>query len=54
MAEIVSKVIAYLKYIVSTNTDLINCLSSSKEYITKKTLRSTFLNILEKKIASEE
>jgi hypothetical protein len=42
MAKIVSKAIAYLKYTTSTNTYLTNCLSSPKEYITKRYLKAPF------------
>jgi hypothetical protein len=42
MAKIVSKAITYLKYITSANTYLVNCLSSPKEYITRRHLKAPF------------
>ena len=34
--EIISEVVSYLIYTTSADTDLANCLSSPKEYITKR------------------
>jgi hypothetical protein len=42
IAEIVSKAITCLKYITSANIDLENCLSSPKEYITKRHREAPF------------
>jgi hypothetical protein len=42
MAEIVSKAIACLKYMTGANTYLANCLSSPKEYITRRHPKAPF------------
>jgi hypothetical protein len=34
--EIISKVVSYLIYTTGANTNLVNCLSSLKEYITRR------------------
>jgi hypothetical protein len=42
IAEIVSKAIACLKYTTGTNTYLVNCLSSPKEYATGRYRETPF------------
>jgi hypothetical protein len=54
MAEIVSKVIACLKYTTGANTHLADCLSSPKEYATGRRREAPFEICQAKAIASEE
>jgi hypothetical protein len=42
MAKIVSKAITYLKCMTSANTHLVNCLSSPKEYTTRRHPKAPF------------
>jgi hypothetical protein len=54
IAKIVSKAIACLKYTTGVNTHLANCLSSPKEYITRRHREAPFKICRGKAIALEE
>ena len=54
IAEIVSKVIACLKYMTGANTDLENCLSSPEEYVTGRHREARVQTYKRQEIVKEE